>query len=144
MTQAVVKAFEGPVFIRLSGDEYDSNGNSVEDIQKIGSLCLNLGVCLLNISSGGFANIPNIGPLYQVHLADQMKKATKGLVATAGLITETEQIANIIDSNQSDIVLLGRKFLQDPYFLLQWRYKLGLLEEKDVFIYMYRGLRSLK
>jgi 2,4-dienoyl-CoA reductase-like NADH-dependent reductase (Old Yellow Enzyme family) len=73
-----------------------------------------------------------------------MKKATKGLVATAGLITETEQIANIIDSNQSDVVLLGRKFLQDPYFLLQWRYKLGLLEEKDVFIYMYRGLRSLK
>ena len=77
VTQAVVKAFEGPVFIRLSGDEYDPNGNSVEDIQKIGALCLNLGVCLLNISSGGFANIPSIGPLYQVHLADQMKKAKK-------------------------------------------------------------------
>jgi NADPH2 dehydrogenase len=144
VVQAVVKAFEGPVFIRLSGDEYDPKGNSVEDIQKIGALCLNLGVCLLNISSGGFANIPNIGPLYQVHLAAQMKKATQGLVATAGLITEPEQIAEIIDSNQSDIVLLGRKFLQDPYFLLQWKYKLGLVEEKDVFIYVYRGLRSLK
>lgn len=144
VTQAVVKAFEGPVFIRLSGDEYDLNGNSVEDIQKIGTLCLNLGVSLLNVSSGGFANNPTIKPLYQVHLADEMKKATQGLVATAGLITETEQITNIIDSNQSDIVLLGRKFLQDPYFLLQWRYKLGILEEKDVFAYMYRGLKSLK
>lgn len=144
VTQAVVKAFEGPVFIRLSGDEYDPMGNSVEDIQKIGALCLSLGVCLLNISSGGFANIPHIGPLYQVHLATQMKQATQGLVATAGLITEAEQVAQIIDSGQSDIVLLGRKFLQDPYFLLKWKYKEGLVQEKDVFAYVYRGLRSLK
>ena len=143
VTQAVVKAFEGPVFIRLSGDEYDKQGNSVEDIQRIGALCLDLGVSLLNISSGGFANIPNIGPLYQVHLATQMKEATQGIVATAGLITEPEQIQTIIESNQSDIVLLGRKFLQDPYFLIKWKYKEGLVKDSDVFPYFLRGLKSL-
>ena len=144
VVQAVVKAFEGPVFIRLSGDEYDPTGNSVEDIQKIGELCLNLGVCLLNISSGGLRNIPVVKPLYQVHLATQMKQATHGPVATAGLITEPEQIAHIIDTNQSDIVLLGRKFLQDPYFLIKWKYKEGLVDDKEVFPYFLRGLKTLK
>ena len=143
VTLAVVKAFEGPVFIRLSGDEYDVRGNSVEDIQKFGALCLEMGVTLLNISSGGFANIPSIGPLYQVHLATQMKEATHGLVATAGLITETEQIQSIIDTNKSDIVLLGRKFLQDPYFLIKWKYKEGLVNDSDVPSYFLRGLKSL-
>lgn len=139
----VVKNFEGPVFVRLSGSEYDSNGNSVEDIQKIGALCLSFGVTLLNVSSGGFTNSPQAKPLYQVHLATQMKAATHGLVATAGLITEPEQIASIIDDNLADVVLLGRKFLQDPYFLLKWKYKAGLLKDNEVFPYMLRGLKSL-
>ena len=84
-----------------------------------------------------------VKPLYQVHLATQMKQATHGPVATAGLITEPEQIANIIDTNQSDIVLLGRKFLQDPYFLIKWKYKEGLVEDKDVFPYFLRGLKTV-
>lgn len=144
ISKAVLHEFEGPVFVRISGEEYDENGNSIEDLIEVSKKLEQLKISLINVSSGGFVNMPfEPYPLYQVKLATAIKEHVSIPVATAGLIQTHDEISSIIDQDKADIVLLGRKLLEDPYFVMKWKYKLGLIEEGDVKNYMYRALKTL-
>ncbi len=144
IVKAVIHEFDGPVFVRISGEEYDENGNHIEDLIEVSKKLEALKVSLINVSSGGFVNMPfEPYPLYQVNLATAIKEQVSIPVATAGLIQTYEDIASIIDQDKADIVLLGRKLLEDPYFILKWKYKVGLIKEEDIKNYMYRALKTL-
>lgn len=136
--------FDGPISIRISADEYQSGGNTILDAVKIAKQCEQLGVSMMNISSGAFAGVPfEAYPMYQVKLAKTIKDAISIPVATAGLITTIEEIEHILNHQEADLVLLGRKLLIDPYFVLKEKYKHGQLKEDQVSNYMYRGLKTL-
>ena len=136
--------FDGPVSVRISADEYEANGNTIEDSIITAKKCEQLGVSMMNISSGAFAGTPfDPYPLYQVKLAQAIKEAISIPVATAGLISTIEEIEGILNNDQADIILLGRKLLIDPYFVLKEKYKAGLILQGDVNNYMYRGLKTL-
>ena len=68
------------------------------------------------VSSGG--NTPNpkipLGPHYQVHLANKIKKNTKMIVRTVGMITDPFEANNIIINQDADMIAMARAFLSNP------------------------------
>lgn len=142
--KAVRHEFDGPVSVRISAEEYSEKGNGIEQSIETAKKCEQLGISMINVSSGGTVGIPfDPYPLYQVKLAQAIKEHVTIPVATAGLITTMDEIEGILNNNQADIVLLGRKLLLDPYFVLKEKYKRGLVEAGKVSHYMLRGLQTL-
>lgn len=142
---AIKHEFEGPIFVRISADEYNEKGNSIDDSIETSKKIESLGVSLINVSSGSFDGIPfEPYPLYQVELAKAIKEHVSIPVATAGLISTIDEIEGILENQQADVVLLGRKALVDPYFVVKEKFKAGLVEKENVKNYMYRGLLSIK
>jgi 2,4-dienoyl-CoA reductase-like NADH-dependent reductase (Old Yellow Enzyme family) len=68
----------------------------------------------------------NIGPLYQAHFAEQIKKESGIMTGAVGLITTAEEAESIIAGGRADIVLLARQMLRDPYFPLHAARVLGV------------------
>lgn len=109
-----------PLFVRISASDYTEGGWTLADSVQLARALKKAGVHLIDCSSGGNvanAKIP-VGPGYQVHFAEMLKKETGILTGAVGLITNTLSAEEIIVSNRADLVLLGRQFLRDPYFPL--------------------------
>lgn len=91
----------------------------MEETVELSRILHQKGVDLIDCSSGGnvaAAKIP-VGPGYQVHFSEAIKKA--GIpTAAVGLITSAEQIKDILESGKADLVLLARELLRNPYFAL--------------------------
>ncbi len=70
----------------------------------------------IDVSSAGISPEQkfNLGPGYQVHLAEAIKKATGLPTMAVGLITEPQQAEAIVASGQADMVALARAFLWNP------------------------------
>jgi 2,4-dienoyl-CoA reductase-like NADH-dependent reductase (Old Yellow Enzyme family) len=87
-----------------------------------------LGVDLIDCSSGG--NIPKvripIGAGYQVPLAERVRRDSGVPTGAVGLITSAHQADQIIRSGKTDVVLLAREELRDPYFPLHAAKELGV------------------
>ncbi|ETO17303.1 oxidoreductase, partial [Reticulomyxa filosa] len=112
-----------PLAVRLSCDEwYDNKGWNIDDTVKLVRHLIDLGVDMIDCSSGG--NNPKqkiaIKPGYQVHFAEKVKSTygNKVTVGAVGLLTEPQQCNNIIKNKQADVVLLARQLLRDPNFVL--------------------------
>jgi 2,4-dienoyl-CoA reductase-like NADH-dependent reductase (Old Yellow Enzyme family) len=109
-----------PIFVRISATEWKEGGWDIEQSVKLSKLLKELGVDLVDCSSGG--NIPNVKiPLfagYQIPLSAQVKKEAQVLTGTVGLITTAQQAESILQNEQADIVLLARELLRNPYFPL--------------------------
>ncbi len=78
------------------------------------------GVDLIDCSSGGNSHAQKIpvGPLYQVSFSEKIKKETEILTGAVGMITTAQQTEQILANQQSDLIILARQFLRDPYFPL--------------------------
>ena len=79
------------------------------------------GCDFLDISSGGVwsgQKIP-LGPGYQVHLAEAIKREVDIPVVTVGLITQARQAEDIVSQGRADVVAMARGFLFDPRW--PWR-----------------------
>lgn len=110
---------ELPLFVRLSATDWAEGGWSVEETVLLCDILRQKGVDLIDVSSGG--NIANarmtIKPGYQVDFAAAVRK-TGILTSAVGLITNNEQIAEILETGKADLVLLGRELLRNPHFAL--------------------------
>ena len=121
---AAVKEAAGPgiaVGARLSACDWVEGG---WDIAESIVFCQQLeahGCAFIDVSSGGVSPAQKIptGPGYQVHLAEQIKRAVTMPVITVGLITEAAQAEQIIADGRADMVALARGFLNDPRW--PWR-----------------------
>ena len=61
------------------------------------------------------AKIP-IGPGYQTHFAERIRREAKVLTGAVGMITDATQAEHIVFTGQADAVLIARELLRDPYF----------------------------
>jgi 2,4-dienoyl-CoA reductase-like NADH-dependent reductase (Old Yellow Enzyme family) len=106
-----------PLMIRLSATDWTEGGWNLEQTVEFSKILHDLGVDLIDCSSGGNvaqASIP-VAPGYQVSFAEAVRKA--GVPSAAvGLITEPEQADSIVRNGQADLVLLAREFLRDPHW----------------------------
>ena len=105
-----------PLFVRFSGTDWVHDGWSVEDTAQVARWVGELGVDLVDVSSGGNvagAPIP-VGPGYEVPLAAEVCKAAGLPTAAVGMITEPERAASIVADGHADAVMLGRAALREP------------------------------
>jgi 2,4-dienoyl-CoA reductase-like NADH-dependent reductase (Old Yellow Enzyme family) len=114
--------------VRISAQDWVEGGWTINDSVKLVSLLKEVGVDLIDCSSGGVVKEQKIiaGPGFQVPFAEEIKKNTGILTGAVGQITEAEQANEIILKNKADLVLLAREFLRDPYFPLRAARELGV------------------
>jgi len=129
VVEAVRSAWPGdlPLFLRISATDWVEGGFVPEEAVVFARQARTLGVDLVDCSSGGMhpkAQIP-AGPGYQVPFAARIRAEAGVATAAVGLITTARQAAEVIDSGQADLVLLGREMLRSPHWALRASAELG-------------------
>lgn len=122
VTVAIRKVWpeELPLFVRISASDWVPGGVDINESVKLASKLKTIGVDLIDCSSGGVSRSQKIevGPLYQVPFAEQIKKEANILTGAVGLITTSQQAAQILRDKQADLIFIARELLRDPYFPL--------------------------
>jgi 2,4-dienoyl-CoA reductase-like NADH-dependent reductase (Old Yellow Enzyme family) len=122
VTEVVRKEWpeEKPLFVRISATDWTDGGWTIEDSVKLSKKMKELGVDLIDTSSGG--NVPKATipsePGYQVPFAAQIKKEANILTGAVGQITTAEQSEEILKEGKADLILYARESLRQPYFAL--------------------------
>ena len=129
VTQAVRQVWpeDLPLFVRISATDWVAGGWEIEQSIEFVQRLADLGVDLIDVSSGGTspaAQIP-LEPGYQVPFAERIRHATGIYTAAVGLITDPQQAEAIVRSGQADLVALARAELRDPYWPIHAAQALG-------------------
>jgi len=117
-----------PLFVRLSATDWAEGGWNPEESMELCRALRELGVDLIDVSSGGLvprAQIP-VAPGYQVPFAGQIRTGAGIATAAVGLITEPRQAQKIVMDEAADLVLLGRELLRNPRWPLHAAQVLGI------------------
>jgi len=111
---------EKPLEVRITAEDYQDGGNHAEDLGKMINLVKDKGVDSVNVSTGGLVPVvPDTYPGYQIPHAETIKKMTGLPVAAGGLLSNADEINDILVSNKADLVYLGRELLRNPYWTLK-------------------------
>ena len=116
-----------PLFVRISATDWVEGGWDLEQSIELARTLKQLGVDLIDCSSGGtvpHAKIP-AGPGYQTPFAQRIRHETEILTGAVGLITSPVQAEQIIGTGQADAIVIAREFLRDPYWPLRAAKELG-------------------
>ena len=111
---------EYPLFVRISASDWMEGGWDIADSVELAKVLKEKGVDLIDCSSGGniLTQRIQVVPGYQVPFSEAIRQ-TGILTAAVGMITSMEQIAEILESEKADMVLLARELLRNPYFALK-------------------------
>ncbi|MFG6114431.1 NADPH dehydrogenase NamA [Halobacillus sp. MO56] len=123
---AVQEVWDGPLFVRISADEYQEGGNTMQDFLYYTGEMKEQGVDLIDVSSGGVvpASI-NPFPGYQLTYAETLKRETGIATGAVGLITHGLQAEELLQNERADLVFIGRALLRNPYWPKQAAEELG-------------------
>ncbi|WLD91948.1 NADPH dehydrogenase NamA [Alkalihalobacillus sp. AL-G] len=114
---AVKSEFDGPLFVRISANDYHPKGYTVEDYEDYATWMKDLGVDLIDCSSG--AVVPakiNPYPGYQVQYADYLRSKANVATGAVGMITSPLHAEEILQNERADLIFLARELLRDPYW----------------------------
>jgi 2,4-dienoyl-CoA reductase-like NADH-dependent reductase (Old Yellow Enzyme family) len=106
------------VGVRISATDWVDGGWDIEQSVVFANALRERGLAFIHVSSGGVSPLQKIalGPGYQVHLAQRIKRETGLPTMAVGMITEPKQAEAIIASGQADFVALARGILYDPHW----------------------------
>ncbi len=124
--EAINSEWDGPLFVRISADEYNTKGNTMDDFIYFSKRMKEQGVDLIDCSSG--AVVPahiNVFPGYQVPLAEKIKHDADIATGAVGLITSAIQAEEILQNQRADLIFIARELLRDPYWPLRAAVTLG-------------------
>ncbi len=114
-----------PLFMRLDAhDDYLEGGLTIEEVIEFCKLAKEAGVDVLDVSRGNFSTAAikyEVPPIdlprgFNVENVARIKKETGMLTVAVGRINDPAQAEEIIESNKSDMVVMGRAQLADPEF----------------------------
>jgi len=112
---------ELPLFVRISATDWIDGGWDIDESVKLTGRLKQMGVDLIDCSSGG--NVPHakipVGPGYQVAFAERIRREAEIMTGAVGMITSPVQAEHIIRTEQADAVIMAREFLRDPYWALR-------------------------
>jgi 2,4-dienoyl-CoA reductase-like NADH-dependent reductase (Old Yellow Enzyme family) len=117
-----------PLFVRISATDWVEGGWDIEQSVIASEHLKNLGVDLIDVSSGGAvpkADIP-VSKGYQIPFAKAIREQAKIKTGAVGLITETQQANEVITSGAADLVFLGRELLRDPYWAIKAEHEFSM------------------
>jgi 2,4-dienoyl-CoA reductase-like NADH-dependent reductase (Old Yellow Enzyme family) len=112
---------ELPLFVRISATDWVEGGWDVEQSVVLGGRLRELGVDLVDVSSGGLvprARIP-VARGYQVPFARRIRDEAGVRTGAVGLITEPAHANEIITGGDADLVSIAREMLREPYWALK-------------------------
>ncbi|WP_096188513.1 NADPH dehydrogenase NamA [Evansella halocellulosilytica] len=115
--ERVQTVWRGPLFVRISADEYHKDGNQLNDFVYFAEQLKSLGVDLIDCSTGGVVKVPiDVFPGYQLRHAETIKREAEIATGAVGLITTGAQAEEILQNDRADLVFIGRELLRDPYW----------------------------
>ena len=135
-----------PLTARLSVTDWIEGGvteaESIELVQRMKAA----GLDLLDVSQGfvtpDISQVP-WGPGFMVPIASRIREATQLPTAVGWMITEPQHADEIIQTEKSDLVMLARELLRDPYWPYHAAVKLGQKESASVLPIQYaRAVKS--
>ncbi|EEL51081.1 MULTISPECIES: NADPH dehydrogenase NamA [Bacillus cereus group] len=114
---AVHEVWNGPLFVRISANDYHPEGLTVHDYVQFAKWMKEQGVDVIDCSSGAVvpANI-DVSPGYQVTYANHIKEQANIATGAVGLITSGIQAEDILANHEADLIFIGRELLRNPYF----------------------------
>ena len=110
---------EKPMSVRISASDWAANGISEDDVLTIAAAFKNIGVDIINVSTGNtVANQnPQTGRMWQTPFSDLVRNTIHIPTITAGYIQDIDQINTIILNGRADLVALGRPLLAGANFV---------------------------
>jgi len=115
------------LFVRISATDWIDGGWDVQQSVELARGLRELGVDLIDCSSGG--NVPHakipVGPGYQTLFAEQVRREAEIMTGAVGMITSSVQAEQIVGVGQADAVIIARELLRDPYWPLRAARELG-------------------
>jgi NADPH2 dehydrogenase len=123
----VKSAWDGPLFVRISANEYHPEGNTVDDYIYFSQQMKAQGVDLIDVSSG--AIVPNkveSFPGYQVPLAEKIRQGANIPTGAVGFIFYGAQAEDILRNERADLIFIARELLRNPYWALKAAAELGV------------------
>jgi 2,4-dienoyl-CoA reductase-like NADH-dependent reductase (Old Yellow Enzyme family) len=118
---------ELPVFARISATDWVEGGWDADQSVVLSRRLKDLGVDLIDVSSGGLApraRIP-VGKGYQVPLARKIRDEAGVMTGAVGLITEAQHANETVTGGDADLVFIARELLREPYWALKAQQELG-------------------
>jgi len=105
-----------PLGIRVSATDWVEGGLTVEEVITFCTALKERGCDFADITSGGLdpRQSIDVGPGYQVPLAERIKAAVDMPIWTVGMITEARQAEAIVADGKADMVALARGMMWDP------------------------------
>jgi NADPH2 dehydrogenase len=117
---AVTEVWEGPLFVRISANEFHPEGSTLEDHVYYALRMKEQGVDLIDCSAGGVVPAKvDAYPGYEVPYAEYIRREAGIPTGAVGLITSPLHAEEIVRNGRADLVFLGRELLRDPY----WPYR---------------------
>jgi 2,4-dienoyl-CoA reductase-like NADH-dependent reductase (Old Yellow Enzyme family) len=118
-----------PLLVRISATDWAEGGWDVDQSVELARRLAELGVDLIDCSSGGL--IPGVkiptGPGYQVGFAERIRRESGVRTGAVGLLTDPAQANAIVADGQADVVMLARQLLREPYWPLRAARALGAI-----------------
>lgn len=116
-----------PLFVRISASDWVEGGWDVDDSIELCRILKEVGVDLIDVSSGGLVHDAKIttGPGYQVHFAEAVKNGAQILTSAVGQINQAQQAEDIVATHRADAVMIGREMLRNPRWAIAAAEELG-------------------
>lgn len=110
---------EMPLIVRVSASDYYEGGIDIDEMVELVNLFKHL-FDVVHVSSGALVSEAVIKPYpgYQVPFSEAIKNRCGVKTMAVGLLTQMEQIEEVLANGRADFVSLGRVLLREPYFLL--------------------------
>ena len=117
-----------PLTVRLSVTDWEEQGVTVEESIELVRTLKAEGLDLVDVSQGfvtpDLSKIP-WGPGFMIPIASKLRKAANIPTAVGWMISDPQQAEEAIANQHTDLVLLAREMLRDPYWPYHAAQKLG-------------------
>jgi len=145
VTQAVRAVWpeDKPLFFRISSSDGIDGGWEIEDSVVLARALKDLGVDVIDCSSGG--NSPKgatnssigRGRGFQVPFAEQIRRQAGVMTQAVGLILDGHQAEAILQDGRADLIAIGREALNTPNWPLREAQAMGLDVRHDMWPEQY-------
>ena len=134
VTKAVREAIPSamPLFVRISATDWIDGGWEIEDSVIFSRKLKELGVDLVDCSTGGNLRIGSTnanlarGPGYQVPFAEQIRREAGIATGAVGMIRSPDFAEEILQKDRADLIFLARQMLFNPFWALHAAEHFGL------------------
>ena len=129
-----------PLTARLSVTDWIEGGVTVEESIELVRQLKSAGLDLLDVSQGfvtpDISQIP-WGPGFMIPMTSRIRKETGIPTAAGWMITDPQQADEAVKNQHTDIVLLAREMLRDPYWPYHAALKLGVEKSSEILPVQY-------